>query len=41
VQVIEINLSELKPHVNGPFTPDWAHKVGPEFKKILKVSTGP
>lgn len=23
-QVIEINLSELKPHVNGPFTPDRA-----------------
>ena len=23
-QVIEINLSELEPHVNGPFTPDLA-----------------
>ena len=21
-QVIEINLSELEPHINGPFTPD-------------------
>jgi len=27
-QVIEINLSELKPHVNGPFTPDLATPVG-------------
>ena len=25
-QVIEINLSELEPHVNGPFTPDLAFK---------------
>jgi aconitate hydratase len=22
IQVIEINLSELEPHLNGPFTPD-------------------
>jgi aconitate hydratase len=22
-QVIEINLSELEPHLNGPFTPDF------------------
>lgn len=27
-QVIEINLSELMPHLNGPFTPDLATKVG-------------
>ena len=27
-QVIEINLSELKPHINGPFTPDLDTKVG-------------
>lgn len=26
-QVIEINLSELKPHINGPFTPDRATPV--------------
>ncbi|XP_043535818.1 aconitate hydratase, mitochondrial [Chiloscyllium plagiosum] len=26
-QLIEINLSELKPHINGPFTPDLAHPV--------------
>jgi len=26
-QYIEINLSELEPHVNGPFTPDLAHPI--------------
>ncbi|EPY88536.1 aconitate hydratase, mitochondrial-like isoform 2 [Camelus ferus] len=26
-QLIEINLNELKPHINGPFTPDLAHPV--------------
>jgi aconitate hydratase len=26
-QVIEINLSELEPHVNGPFTPDLAWPI--------------
>ncbi|XP_054167956.1 probable aconitate hydratase, mitochondrial [Oppia nitens] len=26
-KVIEINLSELEPHVNGPFTPDLAHPI--------------
>ena len=26
-QVIEINLSELKPHLNGPFTPDLATPI--------------
>uniref|UniRef100_W5L813 Aconitase 2 n=1 Tax=Astyanax mexicanus TaxID=7994 RepID=W5L813_ASTMX len=26
-QLIEINLSELQPHINGPFTPDLAHPV--------------
>lgn len=26
-QVVEINLSELEPHVNGPFTPDLAHPI--------------
>ena len=26
-QIIEINLSELEPHVNGPFTPDLAHPI--------------
>lgn len=26
-QVVDINLSELEPHVNGPFTPDLAHPI--------------
>ncbi|XP_054722100.1 LOW QUALITY PROTEIN: aconitate hydratase, mitochondrial-like [Uloborus diversus] len=26
-KIIEINLSELEPHVNGPFTPDLAHPI--------------
>lgn len=26
-QVIEINLSTLQPHINGPFTPDLAHPI--------------
>uniref|UniRef100_A0A8C5GX81 Aconitate hydratase, mitochondrial n=1 Tax=Gouania willdenowi TaxID=441366 RepID=A0A8C5GX81_GOUWI len=26
-QLVEINLDELKPHINGPFTPDLAHPV--------------
>ena len=25
-KVIEINLSELKPHINGPFTRIWLHQ---------------
>jgi aconitate hydratase len=32
-QVIEINLSELKPHLNGPFTPDLATPVGEMTEK--------
>jgi aconitate hydratase len=45
-QVLEINLSELKPHVNGPFTPDLGHpidKLGESAKKNnwpLAVSAG-
>ena len=30
-QVIEINLDELKPHLNGPFTPDLATRAGAEM----------
>lgn len=26
-RLVEINLSELEPHINGPFTPDLAHPV--------------
>ncbi|CAG0893035.1 unnamed protein product [Darwinula stevensoni] len=35
-QVIAVNLTELEPHVNGPFTPDLAHpihKLGERAKK--------
>lgn len=35
-KVVEINLNELEPHVNGPFTPDLAHpisKLGHRAKK--------
>ena len=45
-QVIEINLSELEPHLNGPFTPDLAtpiSKIKERAKKNgwpLKVSVG-
>lgn len=34
-QVIEINLSELEPHINGPFTPDKAWPIS-EFAKAVK-----
>src|SRR6056297_3249536 len=33
-QVIEINLSELKPHINGPFTPDLATPVSEMKEKV-------
>jgi len=35
-QVIEINLSTLRPHLNGPFTPDLATPVGELGKKARK-----
>jgi aconitate hydratase len=35
-QVIEINLSELKPHLNGPFTPDLVTVVGDMGPKAEK-----
>jgi homoaconitase len=34
-QVIEINLSELEPHLNGPFTPDLATPLS-KFKDFVK-----
>ncbi len=34
-QLIEINLSELEPHINGPFTPDLATPVS-EMKEAAK-----
>jgi len=35
-QVIEINLDELKPHLNGPFTPDLATPVGEMNAKAIE-----
>ncbi len=34
-EIIEINLSELEPYINGPFTPDLAVPVS-EFAKVAK-----
>ena len=34
-QVIEINLSELEPHLNGPFTPDLATPIS-KMKEVAK-----
>ncbi|MDZ7740244.1 MAG: aconitate hydratase [Bacteroidota bacterium] len=39
-QVIEINLSELEPHINGPFTPDLATPVS-EFAKAVEENGWP
>lgn len=39
-QVIEINLSELEPHVNGPFTPDLAWPLS-HFAKAVKENNWP
>jgi len=39
-QVIEINLSELRPHLNGPFTPDRATPVS-EMKTVAKANDWP
>jgi len=35
-QVIEINLDKLKPHLNGPFSPDIATEVGTMTEKATK-----
>lgn len=35
-QVIEIDLNELKPHLNGPFTPDLATEVGKMHDKAVE-----
>jgi aconitate hydratase len=39
-QLIEINLSELEPHINGPFTPDLATPVS-EMKKTAEKNGWP
>ncbi|HLU88611.1 MAG TPA: aconitate hydratase [Cyclobacteriaceae bacterium] len=39
-QVIEINLSELEPHINGPFTPDLAWPIS-KFAEAVKENDWP
>jgi aconitate hydratase len=39
-QVIEINLSELEPHINGPFTPDLAWPLS-KFAAAVKENNWP
>lgn len=39
-QVIEINLSELEPHINGPFTPDLAWPIS-KFAQAVKENNWP
>jgi len=39
-QVIEINLSELEPHLNGPFTPDKAWPIS-KMKEAVKENNFP
>jgi len=39
-RIIEINLSELEPHVNGPFTPDLAWPIS-KFKDAVKENGYP
>ena len=39
-KVIEINLSELEPHVNGPFTPDLSHKLT-DFARAVRENNWP
>lgn len=39
-QLIEINLSELEPHINGPFTPDLATPIS-KFKEAVAANKWP
>ncbi len=39
-RLIEINLSELEPYINGPFTPDAAYPIS-EFAKAVKEKNYP
>jgi len=39
-QVVEIDLSTLEPHVNGPFTPDLAHPLS-KFAEAVKANKWP
>ncbi|XP_064477664.1 probable aconitate hydratase, mitochondrial [Ornithodoros turicata] len=36
-QVVEIDLNQLEPHVNGPFTPDLAHPISQLGKKAKEA----
>jgi aconitate hydratase len=36
-QLIEVNLSELEPHINGPFTPDLATPIS-KFSEAAKTN---
>ncbi|WP_139958752.1 aconitate hydratase [Flavicella sediminum] len=40
-QVIEINLDELKPHINGPFSPDLATEAGVDVKVKAEANGWP
>ncbi|KAG1677225.1 hypothetical protein FOA52_013423 [Chlamydomonas sp. UWO 241] len=39
-QLIEVNMSELEPHINGPFTPDLAHPLS-KFAAAMKAAGWP
>lgn len=39
-RVIEINLSEMEPYINGPFSPDYAHTIS-EFCEFVKENNYP
>ncbi|KAL8740837.1 MAG: hypothetical protein Q9190_006503 [Brigantiaea leucoxantha] len=39
-ELIEINLSELEPHINGPFTPDLATPIS-QFKDAVETNKWP
>lgn len=39
-RVIEINLSEIEPYINGPFTPDASHRIS-EFAEEVKSCSYP
>ena len=39
-EIIEINLSELEPHINGPYTPDLAWPIS-KFKDAVKENNYP
>ncbi len=39
-ELIELNLSELEPHINGPFTPDLATPIS-KFKEAVRTNKWP